>query len=73
MFNEKFNIWLRAIRPFSFTGSVIPVTLGAILSIKQNSFQFGCFILSIAAIVLLQSAVNLLSDHDDQVIQILAY
>ena len=65
MFKGKIKTWLRAIRPFSFTGSVIPVTLGAILSIKQNRFQFNYFILSVIAIVFLQAAINLLSDHDD--------
>ena len=65
MFKEKIKIWLRAVRPFSLTGSVIPVTLGAILAIKQNRFQFNYFILSVVAIVFLQAAVNLLSDHDD--------
>lgn len=65
MFKEKVKIWLRAVRPFSFTGSIIPVTLGAILSIKQNRFQLQYYILSIFAIVLLQASINLLSDHDD--------
>jgi len=65
MIKYKIKIWLRAIRPFSFTGSVIPVTLGAILTIKQNDFQFGYFILSVIAILLLHTAVNLLSDYDD--------
>lgn len=65
MVKEKIRIWGRAVRPFSFTGSVIPVTLGAILSINQNRFQIGYFILSVFAIVFLQAAVNLLSDHDD--------
>lgn len=65
MFKGKIKTWLRAVRPFSFTGSVIPVTLGAILSIKQNRFQFQYFILSVVAIVFLQAAINLLSDHDD--------
>lgn len=65
MIKYKIKIWLRAIRPFSFTGSVIPVTLGAILTIKQNNFQFGYFIVSVIAILLLHTAVNLLSDYDD--------
>jgi len=65
MLKGKSKTWLRAIRPFSLTGSAIPVTLGAILSIKYSRFQFGYFILSVFAIVLLQAAVNLLSDHDD--------
>jgi len=65
MLNEKIKLWLRAVRPFSFTGSVIPVTLGAMLAMKQERFQFGYFVLSVIAIVLLHAAVNLLSDHDD--------
>lgn len=65
MFKGKIKSWLRAVRPFSFPVSVIPVTLGAILAIKQNKFQFEYFILSVIAIVFLHAAVNLLSDHDD--------
>ena len=65
MYIEKIKTWLRAIRPFSFTGCVIPVTLGAILAIKQNKFQFEYYILSVVAILFLHAAVNLLSDHDD--------
>ena len=65
MIKEKIKIWLRAVRPFSFTGSVIPVTLGAILAVKQSKFQFTYFILSLLAIMLLHAAVNLISDHDD--------
>ena len=65
MLNGKIKTWIRAIRPFSLTGSIIPVTLGAILSIKYNRFQLEYFILSVIAIVLLQAAVNLISDHDD--------
>ena len=65
MLKGKIKTWLRAVRPFSFSGSVIPVTLGAILSIKQNRFQLQYFILSAIAIVFLQAAINLLSDHDD--------
>lgn len=62
---NRFKKWLRAIRPFSFTGSVVPVVLGAILALKESQFHFGYFILSVLAIVLLHGGVNLLSDHDD--------
>ena len=65
MVKGTIKTWLRAVRPFSFTASVIPVTLGAILAIKQIKFQFGYFILSVVAILFLHAAVNLLSDHDD--------
>jgi 1,4-dihydroxy-2-naphthoate polyprenyltransferase len=65
MFIKNLKIWFRAIRPFSFTGSIIPVTLGAILSIKESRFQVWYFIFTLIAIILLHSSVNLLSDHDD--------
>ena len=65
MIKEKLKIWVRAVRPFSFTGSVIPVALGAVLAAKQTKFQPGYFMLTIIAIVFLHAGVNLLSDHDD--------
>jgi len=65
MSDSKLKIWFRAIRPFSFTGSIIPVVLGAILALKQNEFHIGYFILSLIGIVMLHAGVNLLSDYDD--------
>lgn len=65
MLVPKLKIWFKAVRPFSFTGSIIPVTLGAIFAIKESKFQLGYFILSLITIVLLQASANLLSDHDD--------
>lgn len=65
MSGDKFGKWFRAIRPFSFTGSVVPVVLGAMLALKESQFHFGYFMLSVIAIVLLHAGVNLLSDHDD--------
>lgn len=67
MDSKKLKIWFRAIRPFSLTGSIIPVILGGILAIEKNKFSFIYLILSIIAIVSLQIAVNLISDHDDYV------
>ncbi|MFL0194016.1 1,4-dihydroxy-2-naphthoate octaprenyltransferase [Clostridium sp. WILCCON 0269] len=65
MLVTKLKIWFKAVRPFSFTGSIIPVTLGAIFAINESKFQLGYFVLSLIAIVLLQASANLLSDHDD--------
>lgn len=65
MRNGKVKIWLRAIRPFSFTGSIIPVVLGAILALKQNEFNVIYSVLSLIGIMMLHAGVNLLSDHDD--------
>lgn len=62
---EKFKLFIRASRPFSLTASVIPVVLGGILPLKDPNFNLIYFILSIIAIVFMQSSVNLLNDHDD--------
>lgn len=62
---KKIKLFIRALRPFSLTASVIPVVLGGILALKEPNFNYGYFILSIIAIVFLQSSVNLLNDHDD--------
>lgn len=66
MRNEKFKLWIRASRLFSITASVIPVIIGGVLALQENSkFNLGYFILSIIGIIFLHVAVNLLSDHDD--------
>ena len=57
--------WVKAIRPFTFTGSVIPVTLGAFFAMRETSLQAGYFILSLLAIIALQAGTNLLNDYDD--------
>lgn len=67
MDGKKSKTWFRAIRPFSLTGSIIPVILGGVLGLEKNKFSFSYLILSIIAIVSLQIAVNLISDHDDYV------
>lgn len=65
MIIEKLKLFIRASRPFSLTASVIPVVLGGILALKNPNFNIEYFMLSIIAIVFLQSSVNLLNDHDD--------
>ncbi|GKU24555.1 1,4-dihydroxy-2-naphthoate octaprenyltransferase [Clostridium folliculivorans] len=63
--NTKSKMLIRAARPFSLTGSVIPVTLGAMLAIHQSKFSIVYFIFSVIGIILLQASINLLNDHDD--------
>lgn len=65
MLTKKLRIWIRAVRPFSFTGSLIPVILGSVLAFTEDKFNIGYFFLSAIAIILLHAGVNLLSDHDD--------
>ena len=65
MKSEKLKIWFRATRPFSFSGSIIPVILGAVLAVKQNGFSLVYFVLSLVGIVILHAGVNLISDYND--------
>ena len=61
----KLGVWFKAIRPFTLTGSIIPVTLGSVFALSETTFQLGYYLLSILTIVLLQASANLLSDVDD--------
>lgn len=65
MTNNKLKIWLRAIRPFSLTGSVIPVTIGAVLASKYTNFNLEYFMIALLDVLFLHVSINLLSDHDD--------
>lgn len=65
MLDNKIRIWFRAIRPFSFTASLIPVIIGSILGIKESGFEIGYFILTLLGVMVLHSSINLLSDYDD--------
>ena len=62
---NKLKIWLRAIRLFSLTGSIIPVTVGAALGSSYTKFNLEYFTITLLAVIFLQASINLLSDHDD--------
>ena len=64
---NRFGLWLRAIRPFSFTGSVTPVLLGALWAFHDGAFSGLYLALSLLAILLLHAGVNVSSDYDDYV------
>ena len=61
----KLGIWFMAVRPFSLTGSLIPVALGGVLAIKEGKFSIGYLALSLFAMIFLQIGANLISDRDD--------
>ena len=64
---NRFALWIRAIRPFSFTGSVAPVLLGALWAFHDGVFSGVFLALSVLAILLLHAGVNVSSDYDDYV------
>lgn len=58
-------MWVQAIRPFSFTASIVPVLLGAALAAAQGVFHPGLFLLTIVGAIAMQGAANLFSDYFD--------
>lgn len=64
---SKAKIWFRATRPFSFTASVIPCVLGAMLAllVSNGSLSWYLFPFILVSSVLLHAATNLVSDYFD--------
>jgi 1,4-dihydroxy-2-naphthoate polyprenyltransferase len=58
-------MWVQAIRPFSFTASIVPVILGAALAAAQGVFHPGLFLLTMVGALAMQGAANLFSDYFD--------
>lgn len=63
--HSRLRVWIRATRPFSLSGSVIPVILGGISAYRVGSFHIGLFFLAIAAIAAMQIGANLMNSADD--------
>lgn len=57
--------WWMATRPFSFTASVVPVVLGAVLAAYQGYFSAWLFALTLIGSVLIHAGTNLANDYYD--------
>ena len=62
---SKVALWIRAARPFSFTGALVPVFLGTIAAAQGGHFHLVYFVVTSLAVLCLQAGVNLKSDYDD--------
>ena len=65
---QAVSLWWRAVRPFSFTVSVLPPVLGALLAVMENAglgLHWPHFFLTVVGCVVAHSASNLLSDYFD--------
>ena len=64
--HDTFVIWLQAIRPFSFTASIVPVLLGAALGVYYDLNVIWTILpLVITAALLLHTGTNLMNDYFD--------
>ncbi len=59
------RMWVQAVRPFSFTASIVPVLLGAAVASTQGLFDPRLLLLTLVAAVAIQGAANLFSDYFD--------
>jgi len=59
------RMWVQAVRPFSFTASIVPVLLGTAVAVTQGLFNPGLLLLTLLGAVAIQGAANLFSDYFD--------
>ena len=62
---SKVKAWLQALRPRVFTASYAPMALAGIIAVDDGVFDGGLFLLSLAGVMLLQSAANLINEYAD--------
>lgn len=61
----KIALWLRAVRPFAYSASVIPVALGGLWAFRDGPIDWINFVLAIIAGVLFHTGTNLVNDYYD--------
>jgi 1,4-dihydroxy-2-naphthoate polyprenyltransferase len=58
-------VWYRAIRPFSFTASIIPVLVGGACALALGTFSPLAFLVCLGGGMALQAGTNLVNDYYD--------
>ena len=63
---DAIEVWLAALRPFSFTATTIPVLLGTALALnKVGAINFYLFAIVLIGVLFLHSGTNLINDYYD--------
>lgn len=63
--HASWRSWLRAVRPFSFTTSTIPVIAASMLAFVHGDVRWGFLVLMLLASVATHAACNLTNDYFD--------
>ncbi len=63
---DRIRLWLTALRPVSFTASLIPVLVGTAIA-AQDEFHPGLFVLTLLGSVAIHAGTNLVNDYFDHV------
>lgn len=67
MSNYKLIWYIKAARPQFFTGTIIPVSLGAVISYYSfKTFNFPLFLLTLFGALCIHAGLNLLNDYFDK-------
>lgn len=63
----QFSLWMQAVRPFSFTASLIPILIGMALAITNpvSVINWALFPIVLIGGILLQAGTNLVSEYYD--------
>ncbi len=65
--NERpgFHIWWRLLRPHTLTASFIPVFIGTMLAVLDESFKLLLFLAMLLAAMLIQAGTNMFNEYYD--------
>lgn len=63
--SRQFEIWWRAIRPWSYTAAIIPVLLGASIAAYQGQLNVWLLALALIGSIAIQAGTNLMNDYYD--------
>jgi 1,4-dihydroxy-2-naphthoate octaprenyltransferase len=61
------RVWVRAVRPFSFTASATPVLVGSAAAFDAGQFHAGLFLAALIGSVAIHAGANLANDYHDHV------
>ncbi len=64
-FRRFIRIWWMATRPFSFTASITPVVLGAVLAGYDGAWNWFLFAVTLVGSVAIHAGTNLINDYYD--------
>ncbi|WP_047979666.1 1,4-dihydroxy-2-naphthoate polyprenyltransferase [Ornithinibacillus contaminans] len=62
---EGFQIWWRLLRPHTLTASFVPVFVGTMIALNNESFHIVVFLAMLIASMLIQSATNMFNEYYD--------
>ncbi len=64
----RLRVWWRATRPFSFTATLVPVTLGALLAARAGAgFAPPLFLMTLVGALAVHAGANMVNDYYDHV------